>query len=181
MPDNEAEESSAQQVISAEDYEREMGALLESIPEDQLADILSRKLQNRPAVIAQFTTSWRAPLPPAEMLQQYEQISPGFADRIISCSEKEQDHRHSCEKSALGASIQSSERGQKMAFGIALLMIMMTGWLIWGGHALGSTIFGGVTILGLVSLFTTGKLWPFGSNKSENSDDEEDEEDKNKA
>lgn len=38
----------------------------------------------------QFT----GPLPPPEQLLQYEQISPGFADRIVTMAEKEQENRH---------------------------------------------------------------------------------------
>ncbi|MGC6485047.1 MAG: DUF2335 domain-containing protein [Candidatus Puniceispirillales bacterium] len=40
------------------------------------------------------------PLPPPQILEQYEECLPGAADRIMSRAEKEQSHRHWREKCA---------------------------------------------------------------------------------
>ena len=161
-------------IIPADLNEHDIERILDSLPEEQVAVFVSRSISDFPGIISQVT-SWQAPLPPAKMLQQYDEISSGFADRIMKSAEREQEHRHSCEKSALGASIQSNQRGQRMGFSIAVIMILMTGALIWAGHTVASTIFGGFTILGLVSLFMTGRMWPFKSKSDENDDDEEPE------
>ena len=160
-------------LVIAKLEDQEVEAILESIPEERLASFLEQKLSAHPTLIAQVS-SWQAPLPPADMLRQYNEIADGFADRIMQSMEREQAHRHDCEKSALGASIQSSQRGQWMGFGVAVTMIVATSVLIFTGHALASTIFGGVTLLGLVSLFTTGNLLPF--RKKDNDGESEEEE-----
>ena len=154
------------ELVIAKLPDEEIEAILESIPEERLAAFLGQKISDLPTLVAQVS-SWQAPLPPADMLRQYNEISDGFADRIMQSMEREQEHRHSCDKSAIGATIQSNRRGQWMAFLIAVAMIGTTGYLISAGHAIASTLFGGVTLLGLVSLFTTGKLLPSLSRKVE--------------
>ena len=34
------------------------------------------------------------PIPPPQVLKQYEEIIPGAGERILAMAEKEQDHRH---------------------------------------------------------------------------------------
>jgi uncharacterized membrane protein len=41
--------------------------------------------------------SFSGPLPPPEVLQNYNQITPGAADRIISMAEKQSQHRQESE------------------------------------------------------------------------------------
>ncbi|MEM9403086.1 MAG: DUF2335 domain-containing protein [Pseudomonadota bacterium] len=158
-----------QAVEEVEGAEREqLEELLDSLPESELAKSLARRGSGGVARVSQM--QWQAPLPPAAMLQQYDDISPGFADRIITSSEKEQDHRHYCEKSGLGASIQAEQRGQYLAFAIAVVMIAITASLIYLDKNIGASIFGSVTLLGLVSIFATGRLLP-----SRRSDDDVEE------
>ncbi len=40
------------------------------------------------------SASWRSPIPPPHILEQYESILPGAADRILSMAEKAQECRH---------------------------------------------------------------------------------------
>lgn len=44
-----------------------------------------------------FSASYSGPLPPPSFLNQFEQIVPGSAERIIQYSEREQAHRHKIE------------------------------------------------------------------------------------
>lgn len=37
---------------------------------------------------------YQGPIPPPEVLEKYEKISPGFADRIVKMAEIEQEHRN---------------------------------------------------------------------------------------
>jgi len=41
------------------------------------------------------------PIPPPEILQHYEQIIPGAAERILVMAEEDAKHEHALEKSAL--------------------------------------------------------------------------------
>lgn len=44
-----------------------------------------------------YSASYSGPLPPPSFLNQFEQIVPGSAERIIRYSEREQEHRHNIE------------------------------------------------------------------------------------
>lgn len=171
MPDeNSQEESVGQNEIVAENSEQQdLEKLLDSVPPEMLVEALDRR--GASSRMRASITSWQAPLPPADMLRQYDDISPGFADRIIKSSEREQDHRHGCEKSALGASISAEKRGQWMAFWIALAMIGISAYLISMGQVLAGSIFGGVTLLGLVALFQN-KQWKFWRKEETKGEDE---------
>lgn len=46
---------------------------------------------------------WQGPLPPPAVLDAYEINTPGAKERIIRMAEKEQDHRHSTEKTTVDA------------------------------------------------------------------------------
>lgn len=157
--EEEARPDPSANVVPAADDNEEVLSLLDQVPEEVLVKALERRGNEPNAIVASFT-EWRAPLPPADMLNEYEQISPGFADRIISLTEREIDHRHGRQKSALGASIGAEKRGQYMALDIALVMIIASASLIAVGQAIAGSIFGGVTLLGLVALFH-GHDWRF--------------------
>ena len=112
MPDEAPEKAGGAgqgRIVTQTPEQKDLEKLLDSVPPELLVQALDRR--GAPATMMASITSWQAPLPPADMLRQYEEISPGFADRIIKSSEREQEHRHGCEKSALGASISAEKRG----------------------------------------------------------------------
>jgi uncharacterized membrane protein len=55
--------------------------------------------------VTQSITSFRGPLPPPEVLGQYEQLQPGFADRILRLTESEATHRRKLENNTLRANV----------------------------------------------------------------------------
>lgn len=61
-----------------------------------MSDNLSRKqpknskLDNSQLVAAEYS----GPIPPPNILAGYDQINPGFADRVMQLSEREQEHQH---------------------------------------------------------------------------------------
>lgn len=58
------------------------------------------------------------PIPPAEELQKYENIQPGFADRIIKMAENQATHRQKQEAKALSEGIKSERIGQILGFAV---------------------------------------------------------------
>ena len=75
----------------AGEIERQSSAIPEETAEKILKDeeaILS--------IIRQ--SSFSGPLPPPQILEKYESIVPGSADRIIGMAEKQSEHRRSIEK-----------------------------------------------------------------------------------
>lgn len=98
------------------------------------------------------------PIPPPEALARYEEIQSGAADRIIKMAEKQQDHRMSLEKKAIGGQIDQSKRGQIFGF-IAILLCI--GVAIFFAASFDMTTFAAsflsITMVVLVGLFVTGK------------------------
>jgi len=63
------------------------------------------------AVRAQFS----GPIPPPSILEAYEKLAAGSADRLIRMAEEEAVHRRSLESQALDSDIQDREAGRKEA------------------------------------------------------------------
>jgi uncharacterized membrane protein len=81
-------------------------------------------------VIAEFRAyleRYSGPLPPPHLLAQYRQISPEALEWIFRSATREQEHRHWREREPL----RQSARGQYFAFIIAVLGILLGGWLIY--------------------------------------------------
>lgn len=53
------------------------------------------------SVMFTSTQQWTGPLPPPSILQQYENVCPGSAERILRSMEKEQYHRHDMARETL--------------------------------------------------------------------------------
>jgi uncharacterized membrane protein len=96
-------------------------------------------------------------LPPPSMLEGYERVLPGSADRLLKMAEAEQAHRqsleaqdlthsHAIERSQVETDAKLQSRGLNFAFGLALVTILSGGVLI----GLGSDGAGFALILGTV-------------------------------
>lgn len=97
------------------------------------------------------------PLPSAEELSKYEEVSPGLADRLVQRMEKQSDHRMQLESKALDADIRSRYLGQVLAAIIACTFLVGGCYFAVKGHPVeGATVAGG-SVLGLVTVFITGK------------------------
>jgi uncharacterized membrane protein len=98
--------------------------------------------------IAQSSKSFSGPLPPPESLAEYEQISPGFADRIITMAEKEQVHRHQQDEHRWPMQKKLLSRGQVFAFILSLSIVAGGIWLLLEDKQ----ISGFVTLLGAIGV-----------------------------
>lgn len=88
------------------------------------------------------------PLPPPDVLERYDDIVPGGADRLLSMVEKEQSHRLEmkgklvdCQVTDIAGARKQTSRGQ--AFGLVLgLSIIFAGILMtyWGYAIPGATV-----------------------------------------
>lgn len=97
--------------------------------------------------------AFSGPLPHPEILAKYNEITPGFAERIISMAEKEQNHQHECDKILISEDTKLPKRGQW--FGLFSIIII-------GGIAItlaylkshtAAGIFGGVSLVGIIGAF----------------------------
>jgi hypothetical protein len=74
----------------SEDIEAVLGREIEPIVGPSIAPDAVRQITN----VERRTEFFSGPLPPPSQLSAYEQIFPGFAERIMAMAEKEQSNRH---------------------------------------------------------------------------------------
>jgi len=123
-------------------------SVLEKLPEaDRMKLIKFRS-------VASF---FSGPLPSPEILEHYSRIIPDGADRIMRMAENQSTHRIKIEDKNIDAQIKESKRGQIFGLIIAIVVLMAAVGVGSYGHELLGSILGGTTILGLVTLFLTGR------------------------
>lgn len=96
---------------------------------------MSRKtrddLANRPvnSLTVKKSTYFAGPLPAPEILQKYNDIVPGAAERVIRMAEQQSEHRRHLERTVIVSDIAAARRGAIFAFALAAAVIV-------GGFAL---------------------------------------------
>jgi uncharacterized membrane protein len=104
---------------------------------------------------------WSAPLPPPVQLQQYDEVLPGLAERIISLTEREAAHRHWLDRSF----VRYRFTGQWSSLVIALAAIGAGAYLVnsgQDGYGFAAII---TAVVGLVGIFLVRQF--FGNGRSE--------------
>jgi uncharacterized membrane protein len=101
--------------------------------------------------------SFSGPLPPPQVLQQYNAAHPDLANRIVQMAENEQAHRHLIENTALQGSINAEKRGQRYALAICMVVVLASFGIIWKGYQISGTILAGGTLSTLAYVFITGR------------------------
>jgi uncharacterized membrane protein len=95
-------------------------------------------------------------LPPPEILQKYNSVVPGLADRIVAQAEKQTFHRISLEKKLLTSNIWKSFLGLVFGFLISSLGIGGGLYLTSVGFNVIGIIFSSATLVSLVMSFIYG-------------------------
>lgn len=115
-------------------------------------------------VAFQHTQVFRGQIPPPEALREYEAISPGITGRLLDEVEREAIHRRAAENQQLSASeaflTKAAGRlheGQRLAFGLILVLIAVGTALGLTGHDNVAAVVFGTTVLGIASIFVLGK------------------------
>jgi uncharacterized membrane protein len=108
-------------------------------------------------IVVSQITKFSGPLPPPDQLAKYNQVLPGAADRIMTMAEHQSAHRMELEKLVVSGQLNQSNRGQTLAFIIAILFLIgaLTATLL-GHDAVGGAL-GTTAVLGLVATFIAGK------------------------
>lgn len=97
--------------------------------------------------IIQIQRGFSGPLPPPEMLAQYEAVLSGGADRIVKMAEDQSSHRRRLES-----------RGQIFGFSLALVAILGGIGLILDGRSAEGLVPLIGALAGLVGLFIYGEV-----------------------
>lgn len=129
-----------------EDGEPQVARILNALPSEDRAIMMAAIQQE----------SFSGPLPHPQYYEGYEKVLPGSANRILTMTESQVQHRISIEKSIVRRSLNLKVLG--MIFGGLLTILILCAVLYLGlnGHdGLAGTI-GTTTILGVIVVFVLG-------------------------
>ena len=121
----------------------------------------SNHSHTQPTIIKQeqrvFQQSSSGPLPNPHAFKEYDTVLPGAAERILKMTENQSEHRLFIEKYIIKSRERQSWTGLIFAFVISLFIFSISCLLIYSGHdKAGASICIG-TLIGLVTVFITGK------------------------
>lgn len=99
----------------------------------------------------------QSPWPPPDILERYEQVMPGSADRLIKMVEQEAEHRRALETKQLNREIRETCTGQWMAFLIGIFTIAAGAYTALQGAEWPGALMGSGGVIGLVAVFIYGR------------------------
>src|ERR1035437_5798893 len=95
-------------------------------------------------------------IPPPDVLEKYNSIIPGLAERIVAHAEKQSIHRTALEKKLLISNIRKSYLGLVFGFLIGSLGVGGGIWLTFSGFNVTGIVFSSASLVSLVMSFTYG-------------------------
>lgn len=127
-------------------------------PLDQLPPEVIQKLEEHGIISQTLEVQHYSsrPIPSPAELEQYENINEGFAHRIISMAEREQNHRHMIEETGVNAAVAAEKRGQTYVLIISAFVIGGLVGLGYLGHPVWGLTFALPALAGLAYPLITG-------------------------
>ncbi len=113
-------------------------------------------LQSGATLEAQFS-ALIGPLPHPAILQGYEDVLPGAAERIIALAEKQSAHRMGIESQVVTHESWRSWAGLCSGTAIALAFLGGSIGLTISGHEVAGAVLGAIDIVGITSVFILGR------------------------
>jgi uncharacterized membrane protein len=108
--------------------------------------------------ISQVSQEFSGPVPPPGLLAQYDKIIPGAAERILKMAENNSEHLINLDKKKLDAENTQLERGRKYSFKTVIIFALLTVIALFLHEEKAAIVIAGTTILGLVSIFISGRI-----------------------
>lgn len=99
----------------------------------------------------------QGPLPAPEIIEQYERVLPGSAERLLRMVEQEGEHRRALESRQLRSQIMETHIGQWMAFMIGMFTIAAGAYTAMHGAEWPGAVMGSGGVIGLVAVFIYGR------------------------
>ena len=137
-------------------------------PSDPVGKQDFRAEQQAERQIVSMQAEFRGPLPPPEILQRYEEIHPGTAERVLQQFERETQHRHAIEKKIVDTQLEA-QRAEipALRLGQAFGLVIALGGILAGticiilaptaGHAWAGASIAGSSLATLVGVFIYGR------------------------
>ena len=97
-------------------------------------------------------TEISGPIPPPQILQQYNSIVPNAAERIVRMAEKQSDHRMDLERKVVNSDVVKSYAGMIFAAIIALYGLYIAKEISINGNPWAAGIIAALDLGGLISI-----------------------------
>jgi uncharacterized membrane protein len=101
-------------------------------------------------------TVFSGPLPPPEVLEKYNTILPGAAERILRMAEIQSEHRQGLEKRVIGSDIKRSFWGSIFAFIFGMSLIGLGAALLLMGRDISGFVSLGIAMAPIMTAFIYG-------------------------
>jgi len=100
-----------------------------------------------------LSASFSGPIPPPNLLAQYNEIIPNGAERILAMAERQSAHRERMESRVINGNTSSQTRGSYFAFILVLVSVICGSYLIHEGKSAAGLTSIIAAIGGAVSVF----------------------------
>ena len=126
----------------------------ENQPATRQADFVAPEQKSSQAIV--MSESWSGPFPPPSVIEKYEDMVPGAADRILKMTENQTAHRIQIEQMVIRGDSIRSYIG--LIFGFILSMTVISGgiYLVANGHDWAGGVLIGLDLIGLAGVFVYG-------------------------
>lgn len=102
--------------------------------------------------------NFSGPLPPPDVLREYEEILHGSAHRIFTMAETQQSHRIRLESLAVPAREKRANRGQIFALTVSLAGLAVAAYAVGQGEEWAAIAIGGADLAVLAGLFLSARV-----------------------
>jgi uncharacterized membrane protein len=107
--------------------------------------------------VAQYADFFQGPLPHPNLLRQYNDIVPGFAQEVTNAMIQQSQHRREIEKLVIQSKIDQAKRGQYIAAFVTTLFVGLGTYMVKTGHPTEAAVIVGINLTALIGVFITNK------------------------
>lgn len=118
----------------------------------------NKQIPQQQVIAVSHQEHFSGPLPPPFVLQKYNDVVPGAAERILMMAEQQSKHRMELEKKVIESDIQKSNLGQRFAFVIVVLGLLIAAYLGVNGHEVAAAAIGGGGLVSLAGIFISSRI-----------------------